>query len=167
MFLFIANEYDSMLYTAAFKYISCSYLSHVGSFFYIVSVIFKYISCSYLSGKKVANTIYYLWFKYISCSYLSRCFFISSKPAIHIQIHLMFLFIQEQRLSRQPANNSNTSHVLIYRTSTRKSVSVNKFKYISCSYLSSTNLYGIKTPFRIQIHLMFLFICFLLKKLLS
>ena len=75
-------------------------------------------------------------FKYISCSYLSKSTFALLSTNC-IQIHLMFLFIND---------------------AIRMIGEENLFKYISCSYLSrlALNLFILKI--RIQIHLMFLFI---------
>ncbi len=54
-----------------------------------------------------------------------------------IQIHLMFLFIEAVNLGSDIAEDSNTSHVLIYPFRTYTKFVSKQFKYISCSYLSS------------------------------
>ena len=98
-----------------------------------------------------------LSFKYISCSYLS--YYAILKYILH--------------------NNSNTSHVLIYRETGPGEALFLIFKYISCSYLSELSRFRWKKSFQfkyiscsylsffastitvptdIQIHLMFLFI---------
>ena len=124
-------------------------------------VKFKYISCSYLSLHKITQNHLRKKFKYISCSYLSAnssspiypsciqihlmfLFINSQSPAGKrvglIQIHLMFLFIMfSYSLHNSDTYYSNTSHVLIYRLAPNQyKIWHNRFKYISCSYLSGT-----------------------------
>ena len=57
----------------------------------------------------------------------------ANKP---IQIHLMFLFILKQKHGITQKNNSNTSHVLIYPYALSFTEKEDRFKYISCFYLS-------------------------------
>ncbi len=83
--------------------------------YYITYSKFKYISCSYLSKHGDPEQPKDIKFKYISCSYLS---FRWNNPTT------VFIYL-------------NTSHVLIYLTSSSLNVFTNLFKYISCSYLSS------------------------------
>ena len=60
-------------------------------------------------------------------------------------------------------SDSNTSHVLIYRKGEKRlKFTDDPFKYISCSYLSRIRLSLNCNCWRIQIHLMFLFIIFFL-----
>ena len=103
---------------------------------YTFATSFKYISCSYLSNKSDSAIARNVKFKYISCSYLSS--------ASHSSLFIV--------------NNSNTSHVLIYRErlitiGSNVFIQIHlmflfiqclpllliyrkQFKYISCSYLS-------------------------------
>ena len=114
MFLFIGMGKYWASEVSIFKYISCSYLSdrrcgrskkeliqiHLMFLFIIFKLCksvfsrsFKYISCSYLSKDGATLLKTFTPFKYISCSYLSPTEL--KNPYVHaIQIHLMFLFIQ-------------------------------------------------------------------------
>ena len=66
-------------------------------------VKFKYISCSYLSLRASKFNILREKFKYISCSYLSICS-IQHTNITSIQIHLMFLFIEQYRTVKKEVN---------------------------------------------------------------
>ena len=79
-------------------------------------------------------------------------------PVLCIQIHLMLLFILEiKEVPCIEPKHSNTSHVIVYQTSSKALVYRFRFKYISCYCLSyhPPEKKGRKT---IQIHLMLLFI---------
>ena len=96
-------------------------------------------------------------FKYISCSYLSsssRHLFVSS---VHSNTSHVLIYRPKTQFVRKKVNHSNTSHVLIYPCCAAYISSSTSFKYISCSYLSTTKP-QIAISINIQIHLMFLFI---------
>ena len=138
------------------------FISFKGGFSMPKILSFKYISCSYLSSARGGLFLSINPFKYISCSYLSLLH-IQYPFSYHIQIHLMFLFITLLSLLTLLASNSNTSHVLIYlyyagngcwydlnsNTShvliyhspvNNNSYALHIFKYISCSYLSKSQI---------------------------
>ena len=135
MFLFI-------VWSLSFRSFSASIQIHL-MFLFITTIvsknehclIFKYISCSYLSLRSNPTGYFRKTFKYISCSYLS-----------HPPPKGMLNF-----------RDSNTSHVLIYRSIAGWRGKTVQFKYISCSYLSNLAVDSCAVSI-IQIHLMFLFI---------
>ena len=78
-------------------------------------IMFQYISCCYLSCQIQFLTQTELMFQYISCCYLSN-------------ITLR---------NRRRTLSFNTSHVVIYHTTSRlRQEKILRFQYISCCYLS-------------------------------
>ncbi len=124
-----------------FKYILCSYLSTSPTQIASSIVSFKYILCSYLSQLVSGRHLRFTGFKYILCSYLSHGTDTWIKP------FLTFKYILCSYLSFE---------------STVSALTGSKFKYILCSYLSERREGRTHMAAIIQIHLMFLFICFFL-----
>ena len=120
-----------------FKYISCYCLSFSVLIFPVPVFAFKYISCYCLSIIYSLSALCFAEFKYISCYCLSvyfACVHIlpdnsnTSHVIVYppfagqrlrspfIQIHLMLLFIKDQKeRAGRIARHSNTSHVIVYQ----------------------------------------------------
>ena len=127
-----------------------------------MAFVFKYISCYYLSRTDMHDMSVAVIFKYISCYYLSQTlklqlvFFLHSNTS-HVIIYPRICFVLPYVFL-----NSNTSHVIIYhsffyRRFSSYSIQIHlmllfiqkllakqivqiKFKYISCYYLSLSNI---------------------------
>ena len=76
------------------------------------------------------------WFQYISCCYLSRLHK-NNTISRKVSIHLMLLFIKENRPSCINEACFNTSHVVIYPYDSSQINCRSLFQYISCCYLSA------------------------------
>ncbi len=108
---------------------------HAFQDFEIASIKFQYISCYCLSMSGLLAIVNSSEFQYISCYCLSvkahSCILFFS-----ISIHLMLLFIRNNRIYRVRYRHFNTSHVTVYPTFPVNSSLIASFQYISCYCLS-------------------------------
>ena len=118
---------------------------------------FKYIPCFYLSD--IFENGITLWhiFKYIPCFYLSNFFYFFSIPNDNSNTSHVFIYRVNNANTQKSERHSNTSHVFIYphcKWVVRRRC---QFKYIPCFYLSWWINRNAR-KWQIQIHPMFLFI---------
>ena len=98
---------------------------------------FKYISCSYLSVKTGHGRRYDYKFKYISCSYLSIYGKLWHRLYNDSNTSHVLIYPSSSQPFFMVSAHSNTSHVLIYpKLYSITLLDIIRFKYISCSYLS-------------------------------
>ena len=160
MLLFILASFLWLLPQMLFQYISCYCLSYTSKQKALINLEFQYISCYCLSSPSVIVVAPTLLFQYISCYCLS-CINLCSKWLLCISIHLMLLFIMTVKGHRNVRCDFNTSHVTVYPFVYAVLLILLKFQYISC-YCLSASLLSSTAFVCISIHLMLLFIHFLL-----